>query len=121
MRHIVGLKKALENGHGKPYENIEAASGWFLIDVLGAMTNGTGMQKIEAFSLANRLRDQEEFDMEEAEVKLCQTALDEAKLPAHIHAQLLKVLEGVKIEQPKQEPAQPAQPVAEPAVEPQKE
>lgn len=100
MKHLVDLKKPFINAHGVPYENEESSAGFILVDLLGGMVKCSGVEKVDAYRLCIAIRNKENFDMEESDIKLCHKAIDGADgLPANVHSQLLEILNGVEIKE----------------------
>ncbi len=105
MKHLAHLKRPLNNSHGEPYEGEQSSGGYLLVEVLASMKQCTGVEKIDAYKLSIALRTVDEIDLEEAEIKLCEKAIFAENLPAHIHAQLLTVLQGEPLPEPPADPA----------------
>ena len=129
MRHLANLRVAINNQYGISMENETWTPGYILVGLLGSMKNCTPVEKVDAMRLAMALRNTDTFDLEEADAKVCMTAINSAKdLPAFAYTALLDVITGKPVVQPAPQPVddatpaepvapeQPAQPVEAPAV-----
>lgn len=93
MFKVEGLKTALLNVHGKPYQNDAGQYGYVIVDALGGLDKATGKEKIDAYALALKLNDADSIELEKADVALIKKAIEGMNLPAHLYAQLMSKLE----------------------------
>ena len=93
MLKIEGLKTAFLNVRGQAYQNDAGQYGFIMVEALGGFDQGSGKEKIDAYSLALKIRDADSIELEKADIALIKKAIDAMKLPAHIYAQLMAKLE----------------------------
>ena len=110
MKNLANLTRPINNQYGQPFADVRSSVGYLLVGILGSITKCTPNEKMEAYRLAMALRDADTFTMEESEVKLCLSALNNSpEVPAYAYAQIVEALKGVEGTDATPKPVQPAE------------